>query len=73
MLYSQLYEYLDGFTALGIDDIFNQIINEWTNEQVEVFVGKLFLEIKMDYFENPSYFNFYAIQHLEVRHIHVVH
>lgn len=54
MLYSQLYEYLDGFTALGIDDIFNQIINEWTNEQVEVFVGKLFLEIKMDYFENPS-------------------
>lgn len=60
MLYSQLYEYLDGFTALDIDDIFNQIIYEWTNEQVEAFVGKLFLEIKMDYFENPSYFNFYA-------------
>lgn len=60
MLYSQLYEYLDGFTALDIDDIFNQIIKEWTNEQVEAFVGKLFLEIKMDYFENPSYFNFYA-------------
>ena len=26
MLYLQLYEYLDGFTALDIDDIFNQII-----------------------------------------------
>lgn len=60
MLYSELYEYFDGFTELDIDDIFNQIINEWTNEQVEVFVEKLFQLIKMDYFEKPSYFNFYA-------------
>lgn len=60
MLYSELYEFLDGFSEDTDNDIAMLITEEWTNNQVESFVETLFKLLKIDYFEKPSFFNFYS-------------
>lgn len=59
-LYIELYSYLEGFEKIGEDDIYSQIVNEWTNEQVETFVVNVFKNIPNDVYHKTSYYNFYA-------------
>lgn len=59
-LYAELYSYLEGFEHIEQDEIYMQLINEWSEEQVEDFVINVFKLIPNDWFEQQSYFNFYA-------------
>ncbi len=60
MIYSELYEYLDAFSESTDENIVKSIMNDWNNNQIESFVGTLFQLVKMDFFEKPSFFNFYS-------------
>lgn len=59
-LYIELYNYLDGFEQIEKNDIYVQLINEWSEKQVEDFVVNVFKLIPNDSFEQQSYYNFYA-------------
>lgn len=59
-LYSELFNYLEAFEQIEEKDIFKQIVQEWSEEQVEDFVVNIFKLIPNDSFEKHSYYNFYA-------------
>ena len=59
-LYAELYDYLEGFEQTERIDIFEQIVNEWSEEQVEDFIMETFRRIPSDSFQKRSYYNFYA-------------
>lgn len=59
-LYIELYNFLDGFEQIEKNDIYVQLVNEWSEEQVEDFVVNVFKLIPNDSFEQQSYYNFYA-------------
>ena len=59
-LYIELYDFLEGFEQIEIHDIYKQIVNEWSEEQVEEFTVNVFQRIPNDSFERQSYYNFYA-------------
>ena len=40
-LYVELYDYLEGFEQTEKIDIFEQIVKEWSEEQVEDFIMEL--------------------------------
>lgn len=59
-LYVELYDYLEGFEQTEKIDIFEQIVKEWSEEQVEDFIMETFRRIPSDSFQKRSYYNFYA-------------
>lgn len=59
-VYIELYDYLEGFEKIVTYDIYEQIVNEWSEEQVEEFTVNVFKLIPDDSFESRSYYNFYA-------------
>ena len=59
-LYIELYDFLEGFEQIEAHDIYEQIVNEWSEKQVEEFTVNVFQRIPNDFFERQSYFNFYA-------------
>ena len=44
-LYVELYDYLEGFEQTEKIDIFEQIVKEWSEEQVEDFIMETFRRI----------------------------
>lgn len=47
-LYVELYDYLEGFEQTEKIDIFEQIVKEWSEEQVEDFIMETFRRIPSD-------------------------
>ena len=59
-LYCELYDYLEGFEQIDENEIYKQILDEWSENQVEEFVVSVFKLIPNDFFQEASYYNFYA-------------
>lgn len=59
-LYCELYDYLEGFDQIDEKEIYEQILDEWSENQVEEFVASVFKLIPNEYFQDASYYNFYA-------------
>lgn len=59
-VYVELYNYLDMFVQTKEKDIYIQIVEKWSEKQVEDFVIKVWGLMPNDLFEKHSYYNFYA-------------
>lgn len=59
-LYCELYDYLEGFEQIDENEMYKQILDEWSENQVEEFVVSVFKLIPNDVFEEQSYYNFYS-------------
>ena len=55
-LYCELYDYLEGFDQIDEKEIYKQILDEWSENQVEEFVASVFKLIPNDYFQDASYY-----------------
>ena len=50
-LYCELYDYLEGFEQIDENEIYKQILDEWSENQVEEFVVSVFKLIPNDFFQ----------------------
>lgn len=59
-LYIELYDFLEGFEQIEKDDIYKQVVVEWSEKQVEDFIVNIFGLIPNDSINHYSNYNFYA-------------
>lgn len=59
MLYAELYDYLEGFSNKTEQEVVEYVFS-LDNNEIEVFVERLFYLLKQDGYDRTSYFNMYS-------------